>query len=75
MGFDAKTCAVLLAIDAQSPDIAMGVDEGTGDFKELGAGDQGPRPAAQWRLVSNRGGKPLGWAAAQARPAGPISCA
>jgi len=41
MGFDAKTCAVLLAIDAQSPDIAMGVDEGTGDYKEQGAGDQG----------------------------------
>ena len=41
MGFDAKTCAVLLAIDAQSLDIAMGVDEGTGDFKEQGAGDQG----------------------------------
>ena len=41
MGFDAKTCAVLLAIDAQSPDIAMGVDEGAGDYKEQGAGDQG----------------------------------
>ncbi|MCB9528465.1 MAG: methionine adenosyltransferase [Myxococcales bacterium] len=41
MGFDARTCAVLLAIDAQSPDIAMGVDEGTGDYKEQGAGDQG----------------------------------
>ncbi len=33
-GFDAKTCAVLTAIDPQSPDIAMGVDTG-------GAGDQG----------------------------------
>jgi S-adenosylmethionine synthetase len=41
MGFDADTCAVLLAIDEQSPDIAMGVNEGEGDFKEQGAGDQG----------------------------------
>ena len=34
MGFDSKTCAVLNAIQSQSPDIAMGVDTG-------GAGDQG----------------------------------
>jgi S-adenosylmethionine synthetase len=33
-GFDADNCAVLTAIDEQSPDIAMGVDR-------LGAGDQG----------------------------------
>ncbi len=33
-GFDSKACAVLTAIDEQSPDIAMGVDTG-------GAGDQG----------------------------------
>jgi S-adenosylmethionine synthetase len=33
-GFDAHSCAVLTAIDPQSPDIAMGVDTG-------GAGDQG----------------------------------
>ena len=39
MGFDANTCAVLSSIDRQSPDIAMGVDEG--DAKEQGAGDQG----------------------------------
>jgi S-adenosylmethionine synthetase len=39
MGFDALTCAVLTAIDRQSPDIAMGVDEGAN--KEQGAGDQG----------------------------------
>ncbi len=41
MGFDADTCAVLTAIDRQSPDIAMGVDEGTNATKEQGAGDQG----------------------------------
>jgi len=40
MGFDWETCAVLSTIDKQSPDIAMGVD-GTGLFKEQGAGDQG----------------------------------
>jgi S-adenosylmethionine synthetase len=33
-GFDCETCAVITAIDTQSPDIAMGVDIG-------GAGDQG----------------------------------
>jgi S-adenosylmethionine synthetase len=41
MGFDADTCAVLLSLDRQSPDIALGVNEGEGDFKEQGAGDQG----------------------------------
>lgn len=39
MGFDWETCAVLTAIDEQSPDIAMGVN-GTSDH-EQGAGDQG----------------------------------
>ncbi|MBI5536607.1 MAG: methionine adenosyltransferase [Deltaproteobacteria bacterium] len=39
MGFDWETCAVMTAIEQQSPDIAMGVDEG--DNKEQGAGDQG----------------------------------
>ena len=34
MGYDAKTCGILNAIQTQSPDIAMGVDTG-------GAGDQG----------------------------------
>lgn len=39
MGFDWQTCGVLITLDRQSPDIAMGVDEGEG--KEQGAGDQG----------------------------------
>jgi S-adenosylmethionine synthetase len=41
MGFDANTCAVLTAIEKQSPDIAQGVTEGEGLHKEQGAGDQG----------------------------------
>ena len=45
MGFDADTCAVLVAIDAQSPDIAQGVNEGEGDYVEQGAGDQGLIPS------------------------------
>jgi S-adenosylmethionine synthetase len=40
MGFDWETCAVLTSIDRQSADIAQGVN-GTGLFKERGAGDQG----------------------------------
>ena len=39
MGFDYNSCAVLVSIDRQSPDIARGVDEGSN--KEMGAGDQG----------------------------------
>jgi S-adenosylmethionine synthetase len=41
MGFDWETCAVLVSIDRQSPDISQGVTEGDGLLKELGAGDQG----------------------------------
>lgn len=47
-GFDADNCAVITAIDEQSPDIAQGVDdsletrEGEGDpLDKIGAGDQG----------------------------------
>ena len=41
MGFDAATCAVLIAVEPQSPDISQGVTEGQGLFKDQGAGDQG----------------------------------
>jgi S-adenosylmethionine synthetase len=41
MGFDWETCAVMTAIEPQSPDISQGVTEGEGLFKEQGAGDQG----------------------------------
>ena len=40
-GFDYETCAVLVSLDRQSPDISIGVSEGEGLFKEQGAGDQG----------------------------------
>ena len=40
-GFEGSTCGVLVAISEQSPDIAQGVDEGTGLHEEQGAGDQG----------------------------------
>ena len=41
MGFDWQSCAVLTSIDKQSPDIARGVDEGSGLDLDQGAGDQG----------------------------------
>jgi len=40
-GMDYRGCAVLVAYDKQSPDIAQGVDEGRGLNLEQGAGDQG----------------------------------
>jgi S-adenosylmethionine synthetase len=47
-GIDGRTCGVIVSIDEQSPDIAMGVDKaleqkaGDGDvYDEVGAGDQG----------------------------------
>ena len=41
MGFDFRTCAVLVSLDEQSPDISQGVTEGDGLHAEQGAGDQG----------------------------------
>ena len=47
-GFDGNTCAVVMAVDEQSPDIAMGVDEAlerrdgeVDPYDQIGAGDQG----------------------------------
>ena len=44
-GFDANSCAVLIALDQQSPDIAQGVDEANDHSQDpldqVGAGDQG----------------------------------
>jgi S-adenosylmethionine synthetase len=41
MGINADTCAVMISIDKQSPDIAQGVDEDGAKGKDIGAGDQG----------------------------------
>jgi S-adenosylmethionine synthetase len=41
MGFDYSSCAVLVAMDKQSVDIAAGVNEGEGIDLDQGAGDQG----------------------------------
>ena len=41
MGISADTCAVMVSIDRQSPDIAQGVNEDDTSGKEIGAGDQG----------------------------------
>lgn len=46
-GFDSETCAILISLDEQSPDIATGVDrsleskEAKADSYDIGAGDQG----------------------------------
>ncbi len=40
-GFSHDSCAVMVSLDKQSPDISQGVTSGKGMFKEQGAGDQG----------------------------------
>ncbi len=41
MGINADTCAVMVALGKQSPDIAQGVNEDSSAGKDIGAGDQG----------------------------------
>ncbi len=40
-GFDGNSCGVMIAVDRQSPDIALGVDTNTNADNDQGAGDQG----------------------------------
>ena len=41
LGFDAKSCGVMVAVEQQSPDIAVGVNSDEGLHEGQGAGDQG----------------------------------
>jgi S-adenosylmethionine synthetase len=41
LGFEARSCGILVTLDKQSPDISQGVTAGQGLHKEQGAGDQG----------------------------------
>ncbi len=68
MGISADTCNVMVALDEQSPDIAMGVNADATAGKEIGAGDQGlmfgfacndtaelmPMPIALSHRITNR---------------------
>ncbi len=67
-GIAADTCNVMIALDEQSPDIAMGVNSDAAAGKEIGAGDQGlmfgfacndtselmPMPIALSHRITNR---------------------
>ena len=66
-GFDGETCAVLVAIDGQSPDIAMGVDKAyevreqemsESELSAIGAGDQG----MMFGYASNEGAEHMPYA-------------
>jgi len=41
LGFDGNSCAVLVSLGSQSPDIAQGVDKAQDENEQTGAGDQG----------------------------------
>lgn len=41
LGFDYHSCGIMVSVNKQSPDIAMGVDAKSDEGKVLGAGDQG----------------------------------
>ena len=55
MGFDADTCAVLSAVEQQSPDISLGVTAGEGLHNEQGAGDQRGADLGQVGPAEGRG--------------------
>src|SRR5262245_23927331 len=42
-GFNCDSCAIVVAVEKQSPDISQGVTEGEGRFKEPGAGHSGQK--------------------------------
>lgn len=41
LGFDYRSCGIIIAVNKQSPEIAQGINESQNIYKEQGAGDQG----------------------------------